>query len=220
MKVIFALPGKQFSGNFLQSWTELIHACSGQGIQVGLVQPYSPVVYYARNLCLGGDNLKGVDQKPFGNQIDYDYIMWIDSDIVFTPEDFFKLLNHQKDIVSGLYIMSDNTHFATVKDWDMEFFKENGFFKFLTRTDIENKTELFPVDYTGMGWMLVKKGVFESMKYPWFEPLYVEFQMNDKFIKEFFSEDVVFCKKAKNNNFEVLIDPTVLVGHEKSVILN
>jgi hypothetical protein len=28
----------------------------------------------------------------------------------------------------------------------------------------------FTVDYTGFGWLLIKKGVFEDMEYPWFAP--------------------------------------------------
>ena len=102
MKVIFALPGRSYSGRFLQSWTELVHACLKNDIQPIMSQHYSPVVYYARNMCLGGDNLRGVDQLPFNGQVDYDYIMWIDSDIVFSPQHFFNLLQHDKDIVSGL----------------------------------------------------------------------------------------------------------------------
>lgn len=219
MRIVFALPGKQFSGNFLQSWTELLHACNQNNIQTALIQPYSPVVYYVRNMCLGGDNLKGVDQKPFGGNFDYDYIMWIDSDIVFNPDDFFSLLNHQSDIMSGLYIMSDNTHYATVPEWDLDFFKKNGYFKFLTREDVQDRKETFEVDYTGMGWMLVKKGVFESMKYPWFEPMWTEITIDGKEVREFASEDTSFCFRARENGYKVLVDPNVVVGHEKSLIL-
>ena len=168
MKVIFALPGRTYSGRFLQSWTELVHACLQNNIQPIMSQHYSPVVYYARNMCLGGDNLRGVDQLPFDGKVDYDYIMWIDSDIVFSPQHFFKLLQHDKDIVSGLYMMSDNTHYATVETWDDEFFKKHGSFQFLTRGAVKVKKDLFKVDYTGGGWMLIKKGVFESIGYPLF----------------------------------------------------
>ncbi len=39
--------------------------------------------------------------------------MWIDSDIVFTPQQFQKLLDHKEDIVSGIYKMDGGTHYAT-----------------------------------------------------------------------------------------------------------
>jgi glycosyltransferase involved in cell wall biosynthesis len=121
-------------------------------------------------MCLGGDNTQGVTQKPFQGQVDYDYIMWIDSDIVFTPDQLFKLIDNDKDIVSGLYKMQNNTHYATVEKWDDNFFLKHGSYEFLTPEMVSKKKGLFPVAYTGFGWMLMKKGVFESLEYPWFQP--------------------------------------------------
>jgi len=219
-KVIFALPGREFSGKFLQSWTELVYACLQNDIQPIMSQHYSPLLYYVRNMCLGGDNLKGIDQKPFGGQFDYDYIMWIDSDIVFTPEHFFKLLQDDKDIVSGLYMMNDNIHYATVEDWDDEFFLKNGHFQFLNREMVQaKKGELFTADYTGFGWLLAKKGVFESLEYPWFQPMWTEYEIDGKIVRDFTMEDVAFCKMIKEKGFDVWIDPNIIVGHEKMMVL-
>ena len=219
-KVIFALPGREFSGRFLQGWTELVYACLQNGIQPIMSQHYSPLLYYVRNMCLGGDNLRGIDQKPFGGQFDYDYIMWIDSDIVFTPEHFFKLLQDDKDIVSGLYMMNDNIHYATVEDWDDEFFLKNGHFQFLNREMVQaKKGELFTADYTGFGWVLIKKGVFESLEYPWFQPMWTEYNIDGKIVRDFTMEDVAFCKMIKQKGFDVWIDPTIIVGHEKMMVL-
>ena len=38
---------------------------------------------------------------------------------------------------------------------------------------IQKRKSLFTVDYTGFGWVMIQKGVFENekMKYPWFIPL-------------------------------------------------
>ena len=95
-KVLFCLPGRQYSGNFLKCWTNLLAACMEKGIAVSVSQHYSPVVYFARTMCLGGDYNFGVNQKPFQGNLEYDYIMWIDSDILFTPEHFFSLLDHKR----------------------------------------------------------------------------------------------------------------------------
>jgi hypothetical protein len=219
-KVIFALPGREFSGRFLQGWTELVYACLQNGIQPIMSQHYSPLLYYVRNMCLGGDNLRGIDQKPFGGQFDYDYIMWIDSDVVFTPDHFFKLLQDDKDIVSGLYMMSDNTHYATVEDWDDEFFLKHGHFQFLNREMVQAKQgKLFTADYTGFGWVLIKKGVFESLQYPWFQPIWTEYEIDGKIVRDFTMEDVAFCKMIKEKGYDVWIDPSVIVGHEKMMVL-
>jgi hypothetical protein len=171
-------------------------------------------------MCLGGDNLRGIDQKPFGGQLDYDYIMWIDSDVVFTPDHFFKLLQDDKDITSGLYMMADNTHYATVEDWDDEFFLKHGHFQFLNREMVQAKQgKLFTADYTGFGWVLIKKGVFESLQYPWFQPVWTEYNINGKIVRDFTMEDVAFCKMIKEKGYDVWIDPSVIVGHEKMVVL-
>ena len=44
-------------------------------------------------MCLGADVLRGKDQKPFDGKLDYDFIMWIDSDQVFSVNHLFLYLN-------------------------------------------------------------------------------------------------------------------------------
>jgi len=166
-------------------------------------------------MCLGGNTILGINQKPFNSKIEYDYILWIDSDIIFTPEQFEKLLANDKDIVSGLYRMENYTQFAAVKEWDEEYFKKNGGFQFLTDEDVKGKLLPFQVSYAGLGFTLVKKGVFESLEYPWFKP---HFQKIGEAV-DFSMEDVGFCLDAKEKGYEIWIDPTVIVGHQKKFIV-
>jgi len=63
--------------------------------------------------------------------------------------------------------------------------------------------------------MLIKKGVFESMEYPWFRPEFV--QVGNA--KDFTMEDVAFCREATRKGYKILVDPTVIVGHEKTRVL-
>jgi hypothetical protein len=217
--IVFCLPGREFSNNFLRSWSEVLLWCVQNNIRPLLSNHYSPLLYYVRNMCLGGDTLRGKDQKPFDGKLDYDYLMWIDSDIVFNPEQLKKLIGADKDIVSGLYMMSDNKHFATVENMDDEFFKKNGHYQFLTREDLEKKEELFEVDYTGFGFVLIKKGVFEKFEYPWFRPVWTNLEVDGKQVQDFSMEDVAFCKIAKEKGYKILIDPKIIVGHEKSFII-
>jgi GT2 family glycosyltransferase len=219
MKIIFCLPGREFSGKFLQSWTELMYSCLSNGIQPIISQHYSPLLYYVRNMCLGGDTIQGIEQKPFQGKIDYDYIMWIDSDMIFNPNQFFKLLDHNKDIVSGIYKMQNNFHYATVENWDHDYFVKNGTYEFLNQDTVKQKKDLFPVAYTGFGWMLIKKGVFESLEYPWFQPTWKEYEFNGKTIREFTMEDVAFCDMIKDKGFKIWVDPKIVIGHEKMMVL-
>jgi GT2 family glycosyltransferase len=64
--------------------------------------------------------------------------------------------------------------------------------------------------------MLVKKGVFEALQYPYFEAL--PFDFGDG-IFEYTSEDIGFCLKAKKQGFNVIVNPNIIVGHEKMIIL-
>ena len=219
LRLIFALPGDNYSGKFLTSWTELAVACTQQRISFALSNKQSPNVFFVRNMCLGGDVLGGSDQKPFKGKTDYDYIMWIDSDQVFSPAHFFNLLVQAEsktlDIVSGVYMMADGQNFATVENWDEEYFAKHATFQFLQPKDIEGKTDLIEVAYTGFGWMLVRKGVFESLKYPWFMP---KAQKIGKAV-DFASEDASWCQRIRKRGYKIYIDPQIRVGHEKRMVL-
>ena len=219
MKIVFCLPGRSFSNNFLTSWTNLLQYLPKYGITPILSSSYSPLLYYVRNQCLGGASIRGSKQLPFDGKLDYDYIMWIDSDMVFTVDDFIGLLNMNTDIASGLYKTADGKHYATVENWDKEFYAKNGNFQFLTDELIAERKKPFKVEYTGFGWILIKKGVFESLEYPWFQPLWEEFEINGTVFREFTMEDVSFCRMIQEKGYEIFINPNLIVGHEKSCIL-
>jgi hypothetical protein len=212
--VVFCIPGDNFSGKFLECWTELVAWCLKNNIQPILSRRQSNNIYYVRNMCLAADVTRGKGQKPFNGKIEYDFIMWIDSDILFTPAQFQRLLDHDKDIVSGVYAMEGGKLIATVKEWDEETFKKQGYFDFMTLDELNGKKDLIEVAYTGMGFMLVKKGVFEKLEYPWFKPL--EKQIGD--MVDFTMEDVAFCLRIQEKGIHVLVDPQVRVGHEKSIV--
>jgi len=214
--IIFCIPGPTpgFSSNFFYGWTDLVIYCMEKGIKFSISNQYSSVVYYARNLCLGGNVTYGKDQKPFNGQIDYTHLMWIDSDIVFNTQQFQALLDHDKDIVSGIYKMAGGDKYTTVENWDEDYFEKNGTFEFWTDESIKGKKGLIDVAYTGLGWMLVKKGVFEKLEYPWFRPIWKTFGK----VHDFTSEDTAFCLLVKEKGFNIYVDPTIRVGHEKSII--
>ena len=227
LKIMFCLPGTTFSHNFLKSWTSLIMWCFYNNIKIFMSNFQSSNVYYVRNLCLGGDVLNGKNQKPFQGKIDYDYIMWIDSDQVFNLEHFKKLLYADKDIIAGLYRMQNSESFACVQNWDKEYFKKKGAFEFLNPEIIKSwkektNTNLMKVSYTGFGWILIKKKVFESLEYPWFRPLWhtisQKSETNEE-ISDFSSEDVSWCKLVIKNGYNIWVDTSVIVGHEKMIIL-
>ena len=147
MKVIFCIPGNSFSNRFLKCWTNLTRELHKRDIEYELLSQYIPNVYQVRSLLLGADKKFGQYQTPWQGKKDYDYIMWIDSDQVFEPNDFFKLLEHDKDIVSGLYLRKPQGD--TLNDIPIEFacFNEDG--KMLYTNEVNG--ELRKVWSNGMG---------------------------------------------------------------------
>ncbi len=221
--IVFCLPGREFSGNFLQCWTHLYNWCINNDIKPILSNRYTSNVYNVREMCLKFDNLGGKYQKPFGG-LDYDYIMFIDSDMIYTPQDFSRLLtvlesDSSKDVVSGTYLMQGGVKYPVVLSEDPEYFSRTGQFKFLTKSDIsenvKNNNTLLKVFYNGMGFMLMRWGVVERVEFPIFSALFYDY----KDVKIQMSEDVSFCKKLQDIEIDVWVNLNVLLGHEKMHIL-
>ena len=216
--IIFCVPGNRFSDTFLKCWTNLFVWCINNNINPILSNQYDSNVYYVRNRCLGADTRRGVNQNPWDGKVDYDYIMWIDSDMFFSPQQVRTLIDTDKDIVSGIYKMASNAAYATVENWDNEYYRTNGKYEFLNENHLLDKAEekVFPVAYTGFGFMLIKKGVFEKLEYPWFRPVWEEYSEG---VRDFCSEDVGFCLKATEAGFKIFVNTDVRPGHEKSWII-
>ncbi len=215
LRIAFCLPGREFSGRFLDCWTALLSNCHKVGIDYVVSREYDPVVYYARNKVAGGNSRSGKLQKPWGGTVDYDFMLWIDSDVIFTIQDLVALLQCEVDMVSGLYLMANRTHYAVVEDLDEEAFKRDGHFVFMTPAEVAKKSAPFEVGYAGFGFTLVRNGVFERLEYPWFRPIFM--QIGDTL--EFTSEDVGFALQAKAAGIKMMAHPQVIVGHEKQVVL-
>jgi hypothetical protein len=219
MKVVLALPGRSFSGSFLMNWTQTVMTLSKKGYEVVVTNEYSSYVTYSRMKTLGLDVLRGADQVPFGGTLNYDVWLTIDSDILFTPEQVIELIEDTKKypVVSGLYRMQDRVHFATVQEWDVEYFKRCGSFEFMRDLPAD---KYVPVAYSGMGFFACRKGVIEKLKYPYFSYPLVEIEAEDgKILRDTCSEDVSFCKNLTDAGFEIMVNTGLHVGHEKTLVV-
>lgn len=188
---------------------------SRNGIEWAYSMAYDPVVYYTRNRLLGGNNVNGIHQKPFGGKIEYDYQVWIDHDMVWTGDDVMRLLQHNKPVVSGCYMMANNTNLPIVENLQWDTLATSGAFSFMSREEIQTRSDLFKVSYVGFGFCAIAHGVIESMEYPWFRPRFVQ---HENFF-DFTAEDVGFCWEAQERGHEIWVDPQIKVGHQKSVSL-
>src|SRR3972149_4767985 len=213
--VVFCIPGRTFSYKFVLSWSNLLTMCPSYQVLPITRMAYSSNVYAVRDLCLDGEKNKSQNQKPFQGKIPYDYIMWIDSDSVFEPEQFKALLetmekNKNYQILSGLYPLEDGRYAA-----HFETAKEN---RYITAKDIKQGLGEKPIKvlHTGMGFMLVRHGVFEALTYPWFVPLLYDGKGGAKNLA---GEDASFCLRAKAAGINTWVDPKIIIGHKKPVVL-
>lgn len=217
--ILFCLPGPSFSREFVQNWTNVLIQLSQMGHHVQASFAYDPNVFYARSKCLGCDTRRGINQKPFDGKLDYDHLFWVDSDILFTAEQVVTLLNHDKDIVCGAYIMADNTRYPIVRRMDAAVFLKQGHYDFLDRTtlaELREKGDLVPIEYTGFGFLCVRKGVFEALTYPHFTPQPIHFSPD---VLEYASEDVSWCMRVREMGYTIYLDPSVAVHHQKLIPL-
>jgi hypothetical protein len=83
--------------------------------------------------------------------------MFIDSDIIFRPDDFFNLLESPHDITAGLYLKE-----PTLSSPEPEFMGTN-----LRPEDIGDE-QYIKSEQSAFGWLLVRKGVIEANPSPEF----------------------------------------------------
>lgn len=220
--VIFAFPGRDFSGSFLINWSKTLLQLVQKGYKIMLVNDYSSFVPFSRMKTLGLDTLRGAAQVPFDGKLNYDVWMTIDSDIFFIPEQVIEIIEDtdKYPVVSGLYRMEDLKHYAAVKEWDTDYFKKYGTFNFINVNELDTSEKYIKVAYSGMGFFACRKGVIENLKYPYFSYPLIEIEAdNGKLIRELCSEDVAFCKNLKDAGYKITVNTQIKVGHEKRLVI-
>tara|TARA_Y100000816_G_scaffold292465_1_gene287886 strand:+ start:2450 stop:3157 length:708 start_codon:yes stop_codon:yes gene_type:complete len=230
--IIFCIPGNSFSNRFLTSWTNMIYALKDK-YEIFLSNKFSSQVNFARALCLGANVLNGPDQRPFGDgngNIKYDAIVWIDSDMVFTPINVDKLIRGCLDkypVYSGSYAMDGGTHLCCVEKWDEEYYKKNGSFKFISVNEgqqlISKNKPFVKCAYVGFGCLALRHGVLEhpNFKYPWFFRNITQFTKDDgSIITDGTSEDVSFIRNMIEAGVvdSVIVNLEIRFGHEKTIV--
>ena len=223
--IVFCLPGRGCSFTFLKNFVQLCFDMVQNGMSIQISQDYSSMVNFARCKCLGANVLRGPKQIPWDGKLEYDYQLWIDSDIVlidsdivFNVEKFYQLVLIDQNIASGWYCTEDGQTTSVAHWMEEDDFRNNGgVMNHETGESISKRRKPFTVDYTGFGWVLIKKGVFEEMEYPWFAPKMQVFESGS--VQDMCGEDVSFCLDAKEMGYEIWCDPRIRVGHEKTRVI-
>jgi hypothetical protein len=159
--------------------------------------------------------------RHFLDKSDADWLIQIDSDMVFDPDYLVKLWQsgHQSEspIVAGHCYALTAERGPTPTMWT-------------TTNDPESPVplvpfegypfdRLVPVEATGAAFLMVHRSVFEKLRqvlpdhpYPWFEEAY--------WGREPVGEDLTFCLRARKAGFPIFVDTRLDVGHSKTVTVN
>ncbi len=195
MKIAIGTPHLTSSSSheqFNDSLISLIDYTKSKGHQVDRINTYRDNITFARNK-IASKALQG----------DYDYLFFLDDDMVFKPDLLVNLMELKTDIVSGLCFLRREPHepsmFNLAKDG-----------RSYNPVVIWEAGDLIKCDAVGMACTLISKATLKSltMVSEYYKNMYAFF---DNSYNQ--GEDVRFCRKAKDLGFTILCDTRELVGH-------
>jgi hypothetical protein len=147
-------------------------------------------------------------------ETDADTLLFIDSDVIVTPESVLRLLavSLGKDITAGVYPRrgADRKFFMDLhldKDTNSLVFDDNG---------------LLQIERIGTGFMMIQRHVLETMVKNHPEWRYVNDTKNRDehaifdfgvYDGKYYGEDYLFCDRARADGFTVFLDPTISLPH-------
>jgi len=133
------------------------------------------------------------------------HCLFIDDDMAFKADTLKRLLAHDKDIVSGLYVMRAYPHHPVIFDEAYDDGKCR--FSFLNR----GRGGLVEVVNLGLGMCLIKTEVFLSMAKPWITLGECE--------KDHWCDDISFFNRARKAGFKMYCDLDVVCGHSMTAFV-
>lgn len=213
-QVVICTPGHSMTASYVRSILKTTYFLNQQNISFNFMNEYSSHVADARERTLGGTAFNDRrQQKPGNGEWTYDKLFWIDSDIEWEPEDFFRLMQSDKQVISGCYMLEDET--VTVYDEPMG--------PAMHKNDILKLKFPFKCAGVGFGFLAVRSGVFERMERPWFGSTWVDVknEITGEFERKFplVGEDLSWCTKVRELGIDIWVDPLVRVGHQKTMKL-
>lgn len=136
----------------------------------------------------------------------FDDLVWIDSDIEWQPEWFFKLLEHDVDVVGGTYPKKAD--------------KEEYVLRQVNKYPIDNQSGLMEVDGLGTGFARMSKKAMQHLwdtSTPYIDPkdnkerrMICDVQIING---QMYSEDIIMFLKLQQGGFKIYLDTTMTCNH-------
>ena len=158
------------------------------------------------------DNGYGIDEKRnmivrrLLSHTKYTHVLMLDSDVVMPLDAIARMLEEDLDVVSGFYARKNYPTLSCVVPRGSDLSTS------MPMSDIAGEKSPFMVKAVGMGCVLIKRGVFEKVKSPWFKYMVYEDRMT-------LSEDYNFCINCTVSGIDVYVHPRVRCGHVKKGVL-
>ena len=148
---------------------------------------------------------------------DCTHLLCIDGDLGWPPQAVLAMLDADKEIVAGVYPARGDTKCFLFRPYT----NEDG--------SIITDRHLLKMQYIPAGFMLISRSAIEKMrnKYPELyyepkdkrnnpEPGYCFFD-TEVFEGEFWGEDFVFCRRARNAGIDIWVDPLIQFDHAGTI---
>jgi hypothetical protein len=166
--------------HFSYSLGNLIKTTTQMGINVHLFFDASTILINQRERLIE----QAIEVKS-------EWVLWLDSDMMFPSTTLLRLLAHKQDIVACNYMKRSqpfkSVTFMDTNDWE-------------SWVPIKSEDELLTVEATGMGCLLMRTSVFQRLKKPYFE---YTFQPTTK---DWLGEDFTLFKKLNSLGYQLKID--------------
>jgi len=191
-KILMAIPTE----GGIHECVSMVAACLAKRPDVGYLTAQGRPVDFVRNNII----------RMFLQHKDFTHLFLLDSDTEPPVDCLDKLLALDAPLASGCYpvLMKDGLRWALAnRDTNLHY-------RLLKRLISYNKP--FEVEAGGAGCLLIRRDVFDLIKWPWFK--WVEKEDGNQI-----SEDIYFFQKCNDAALKVMVEPAVICNHFKKVNL-
>jgi len=138
----------------------------------------------------------------------FQWLMFLDDDVIAPSDTFFRLAGHGADVISGLYYRRQEPICPVAMTVDSK-----GQATWVKEWHPPNST--IEVDYVGAGCLLVHRRVLEALGAPWFEWQIGKpnASREGEPARGALSEDFAFCVRAKQAGYKIYLDTSIRCEH-------
>lgn len=136
---------------------------------------------------------------------DATHVLFIDDDMAFPKDSLNRLLEHDVDCVSGLYLRREYPHQPLIFDYADD--EGRCLYTYLEG----NEEGLKPIVAAGLGFCLIKTAVFKKMEQPWI-------RLGELDPQEW-CDDIGFFNRFREAGFQAYCDMNCRIGHIATMIV-